>query len=74
MKSAFSEIKALADVTDAMVAAADSTIEQARLIADLGVEAAGVVGLLLDELSAKVEQLEAEVKALKHKAKDKSKK
>jgi hypothetical protein len=68
------QIKQLAADSDARMATASTSIEQTRIVADLGVESAFVVAMLVDDLTRRVEQLENEIKALKRKKEKKQSK
>jgi hypothetical protein len=68
------QIKQLAASSDARMATASTSIEQTRIVADLGVESAFVVAMLVDDLTRRVEQLENEIKALKRKKEKKQSK
>ena len=69
MGSAEELYKRLADAADVKLAAASTSLEQARIVGDLGIEGVMVVAVLLDLLTTRVDQLESETKKLKRKAK-----
>jgi len=58
------EVTHRAEVAVGKMEEASTTIEQARIVADLGVECSMMAALLCDDLSDRVLQLEVEVGAL----------
>ena len=62
MGSAEDLYKRLADAADVKLAAASTSLEQARIVGDLGIEGVMVVAVLLDRLTTRVDQLESEIK------------
>jgi hypothetical protein len=71
MKLVFDEVKSLSEVAAAKMDAAGSSIEQARVMADLGFECAALCAATVDVLAGRIAELEVEVKKLKGKAKKK---
>jgi hypothetical protein len=67
------EVTHRAEVAVDKMEEASTTVEQARIVADLGVECSMMAALLCDDLSDRVKHLEAEVGALKSVKKKKGK-
>jgi len=72
MTSAAKEISQLARVADAKMPAASGAFAQARIVADLSLDSAMTVAVLLDDLAARVEQLEGQISEKHRKKKKKS--
>jgi hypothetical protein len=68
------EVTHRAEVAVDKMKGASTTVEQARIVADLGVECSMMAALLCDDLSDRVRQLEADVGALKKDTRKKGKK